>query len=135
DPRYNRRSKAPESRPWVRLTSEAYPRLSVARSAPRVDSGAAIGPFPSRAAAALAVEAMVAATGVRTCTGTLPRTPKPGANACILLELGRCSAPCVNTDTDYGDRVLRAEQVLGGDADAVVQAMTATIGRLSGQER
>ena len=135
DPRYNRRSKAPSRRPWVRLTAEAYPRLSVARAAPPVDAGAAIGPFPSRAAAALAVEAVVAATGLRTCTATLPRVPKPGGSACILLELGRCSAPCVHPDTDYGDRVLRAEQVLGGDADAVVQTMTATISRLSAQER
>ena len=135
DPRYNRRSKAPARKPWIRLTAEAHPRLSVARSAPDVDGGAALGPFPSRASASQAVEAVVAATGLRTCTATLPRVPKAGGNACILLELGRCSAPCVHPDTDYGDRVLRAKEVLDGDAGAVVQVMTATIARLSAQER
>src|SRR5699024_12837713 len=88
-PRYNRRSRSPQRRPWVRLTAEAYPRLSVARPAPPLDGGACLGPFPSRASASLAVEAIVAATGLRTCTATLPRVHAPGAGACILLELGR----------------------------------------------
>src|SRR5690606_25254698 len=30
-PRYNRRSRSPERMPWVRLTREAFPRLSVVR--------------------------------------------------------------------------------------------------------
>src|SRR5699024_12823248 len=75
DPRYNRRSRTPQRRPWVRLTAEAYPRLSVARNAPPLDGGACLGPFPSRASASLAVEAIVAATGLRTCTAPLPRVP------------------------------------------------------------
>ncbi len=135
EPRYNRRSRAPHRRPWVRLTAEAYPRLSVARSAPKVDGGASLGPFPSRASASSAVEAIVAATGLRTCTAPLPRVPAAGANACILLELGRCAAPCVHTGTDYAERVARAQRVLTGDAGTVVQHMRGILARLSAQER
>ncbi|HLS63627.1 MAG TPA: hypothetical protein VK060_09630 [Ruania sp.] len=135
DPRYNRRSRAPQRRPWVRLTAEAYPRLSVARNAPPLDGGACLGPFPSRAAASLAVEAIVAATGLRTCTAPLPRVPAAGANACILLELGRCAAPCVHTGTDYATRVTGAQRVLGGDAGAVVDALRGILARLTAQER
>ena len=135
DPRYNRRSRKPQRRPWVRLTRETYPRLSVARSAPMVDGGAALGPFPSRASASLAVEAIVAATGLRTCTATLPRLPAAGANACILLELGRCSGPCVHPATDYPTRADAADRVLAGDAAAVVEALRERIARLSAQER
>ncbi|HLS65208.1 MAG TPA: DEDD exonuclease domain-containing protein [Ruania sp.] len=135
DPRYNRRSRTPQRRPWVRLTAEAYPRLSVARTAPPLDGGACLGPFPSRASASLAVEAIVAATGLRTCTATLPRVPATGASACILLELGRCAAPCVHPGTDYATRVSGAQRVLGGDAGAVVDTLRGILARLTAQER
>src|SRR5690606_36940447 len=35
-PRYNRRSARPERTPWVRVTAERYPRLSVTRAASAV---------------------------------------------------------------------------------------------------
>src|SRR5699024_801025 len=46
-PRYNRRSRAPERRPWLRLTDEPHPRLSVVRSVPAEQAGRALGPFAS----------------------------------------------------------------------------------------
>src|SRR5699024_12565151 len=102
---------------------------------PPLDGGACLGPFPSRASASLAVEAIVAATGLRTCTATLPRVPAPGAGACILLELGRCAAPCVHPSTDYASRVSGAQRVLGGDAGAVVETLRGILARLTAQER
>lgn len=134
-PRYNRRSRAPQRRPWVRLTDEPHPRLSIVRSVPAEQRDRALGPFHSRSAAQAAVEALVAATGLRTCTTRLPRRPSPGASSCILLDLGRCSAPCVRSDTDYAGRVARAEHVLGGDAVPVVSTLRRRIADLSAQER
>ena len=53
-PPYNRRSKFPERTAWIKLTAEAYPRLSlVARI--RADGGTYLGPFSSRHSAELAV--------------------------------------------------------------------------------
>src|SRR5699024_5361970 len=100
-----------------------------------LDGGACLGPFPSRASASLAVEAIVAATGLRTCTTTLPRVPAAGASACILLELGRCAAPCVRTGTDYATRVTGAQRVLGGDAGTAVDTLRGILARLTAQER
>ena len=52
-PPYNRRSKFPERVHWLKLTVEAYPRLSVVRQL--ADDGAAyLGPFGSRRTAELA---------------------------------------------------------------------------------
>src|SRR5690606_10963526 len=34
DPPYNRRSRKPHRRPWIRLTDEPFPRLSIVRSVP-----------------------------------------------------------------------------------------------------
>jgi len=134
-PRYNRRSRAPERRPWLRLTDEPHPRLSVVRSVPAQQAGRALGPFASRSAAQAAAEALVTATGLRTCTTRLPRRPAPRASACILLDLGRCSAPCVNTETDYTQRVQAALTILAGQAGPVVAAMQARIAELSRQQR
>ena len=57
-PRYNRRSRFPERMPWVRLTSEPYPRLSVVREVKDEDGATYIGPFSSATTAQLAVEAL-----------------------------------------------------------------------------
>ncbi len=48
-PRYNRRSRFPERAPWVKLTVEPFPRLSVVREV-RDDGGCYLGPFGTTAA-------------------------------------------------------------------------------------
>ncbi len=134
-PRYNRRSRAPERMPWVRLTDEPYPRLSVVRD---VRSGTAhIGPFASQATAQQAVEALQETFAVRRCTGRLPLVPAAGAHACVLAELGRCGAPCTGRQ-DHAAYGLVAEEVraaMTGDPAAVVAAHAARIRTLVTQER
>lgn len=132
-PPYNRRSRSPERLPWLRLTAEAHPRLSIVRSVP--GDAAAIGPFSSHAAARAAQEAIVSAVPLRTCTTRLPVLPAAGASACIQRELGRCVAPCVDGDADYGAIVRRAGEVLGGRVDDVVAAAHRVIGTLAAQQR
>ena len=46
-PRYNRRSRFPERAVWVKLTVEAFPRLSVVREV-RADGATYLGPFGRR---------------------------------------------------------------------------------------
>jgi DNA polymerase-3 subunit epsilon len=96
-PRYNRRSRHPERAVWVKLTAEAFPRLSVVRQVKAdTDSGAAyLGPFGSRRSALEAVEAVQAAIGLRTCTERI--SPRRTSSACVLAEMGRCPAPCIGS--------------------------------------
>ncbi|QCB93406.1 DEDD exonuclease domain-containing protein [Cellulomonas shaoxiangyii] len=134
-PRYNRRSRAPERMPWVRLTDEAYPRLSVVRD---VRSGTAhIGPFASQASAQLAVEALHETFAVRRCTRRLPLLPAAGAHACVLAELGRCGAPCTGGQdhADYGTVADQVRAAMAGDPGEVVAAHAARIRTLVAQER
>lgn len=134
-PAYNRRSRFPERAAWLRLTEETYPRLSIVRSVPLTAADRAIGPFPSRRAAQEAQELLQSVIGLRTCTARLPREPRPGASACVLAELGRCSAPCVQADSGYAQVVATAARVLAGAADAVVVPAHRTIARLSRDQR
>jgi DNA polymerase III subunit epsilon len=139
-PRYNRRSRFPERQPWVRLTVEPFPRLSVVRDlggATRAGAATHIGPFGSRAVAQLAVEALHASFPLRQCTGRLPATPSPNASACALAGMGRCGAPCTGAQgaADY-DRVAAAVRAaMLGDPEEVVAVHARRIATLASQER
>ncbi|MCL2089768.1 MAG: DEDD exonuclease domain-containing protein [Micrococcales bacterium] len=132
-PRYNRRSRAPERMPWVRLTDEPYPRLSVVRD---VTPGAThIGPLPSAGAARLAVEALQETFAVRRCTTRLPRRPAADAVPCVLVELDRCLAPCQHDDGRYATTVAALRSAMTGDPTAVVAAHARRLTALTAAER
>lgn len=97
-PRYNRRSKFPERMHWVRLSTEAHPRLRIVREAWSEPTEPVLGPFTSKGRATEAIEAVYAAHQIRQCTTRLPLIPAQRAVACALAEMGRCGAPCVPAD-------------------------------------
>ena len=136
-PRYNRRSRFPERMPWVRLTSEPYPRLSVVREVKDEVGATYIGPFPSSGAAQLALDALHETFPIRQCTRRLPLAAPPGASACVLAELGRCGAPCTGHQAapDYAAVVDRVRHAMLADADPVVAAHADRIDWLVDQER
>jgi DNA polymerase III subunit epsilon len=135
-PRYNRRSRFPERMPWVRLTVEPFPRLSVVREV-RADGGTYIGPFGSTGQARLAIDALHEAFPLRRCTGRLPRTPAPGAAPCLLADLDRCAAPCVGRQdpAGYAGTVQAVRTAMTQDVRPVVDAGLARAGRLAEQQR
>ncbi|PJJ74052.1 DNA polymerase-3 subunit epsilon [Sediminihabitans luteus] len=136
-PRYNRRSKFPERMSWVGLTDEAYPRLSVVRTVRDSPGAAYLGPFASRRTAQDAIDAVHDAVDLRRCTARLPRTASPSARACVLAEMGRCSAPCTTreADTAYGDVAATAREVMTGDPSLVVRTLARHIHALADGER
>ncbi|MDP9219343.1 MAG: DEDD exonuclease domain-containing protein, partial [Actinomycetota bacterium] len=133
-PRYNRRSKFPEHAVYLKLTVEAYPRLSMVRAV-RDDGASYLGPFGSRSAAEQAMSAMHDAVPLRQCTRRLSvRVPSP---ACALAEMGRCGAPCQHAEsvTDYAEHAGAFVAAVGGDPEAVVTPLLARIARLSAAQR
>ncbi|GAA3820279.1 DEDD exonuclease domain-containing protein [Cellulomonas soli] len=136
-PRYNRRSRHPERMPWVRLTSEPYPRLSVVRDVRDEPGAAYLGPFGSVQAARLAVEALHESYPVRQCTRRLPLVPAADASACALAEMGRCGAPCTGGQgaAAYAEVVADVRAGMLGDPAPVARAHARRIRELSAQER
>ena len=138
-PRYNRRSRHPERQPWVKLTVEPFPRLSVVRSvaddAPR--GAAYLGPFGSVRTAEAALAALHEAFPLRQCSKRLPLRPAPGASACVLVEMGRCGAPCTGDQSReaYGEVVNEVRSALTASASPVVDAVLARIATLSATQR
>ncbi|MEN0130061.1 MAG: DEDD exonuclease domain-containing protein [Brevundimonas sp.] len=136
-PRYNRRSRNPERMPWVRLTSEPYPRLSVVRDVRDDDGAAYLGPFSSARTATLAIEALHEAFDIRQCTRRLPLVPSVDASACALADMGRCGAPCVGAQPvdEYAEVVARVRHAMLADPAPVIAAHAARLDSLVDQQR
>jgi DNA polymerase III subunit epsilon len=134
-PPYNRRSKFPERVHWLKLTVEAYPRLSIVRQI-AADGAAYLGPFGSPRAAQQAVAAVHEALPMRQCTPRLStRTP---TSACALAELGRCPAPCEHRISPEDYQALAAQPFRAATVDDVrplVDRLLARIARLAEAQR
>ncbi len=133
-PRYNRRSKFPERVSWVKLTVEAWPRLSLVTRV--LDDGADyLGPFRSRQAAESAMAALHESFPIRQCAGRLPVRPR--RTACALAEMGRCLSPCdgsVTADT-YTTTVTALRSSLSGSPAAVAETIRERMRVLAEAER
>jgi DNA polymerase-3 subunit epsilon len=124
-PPYNRRSTTPERVWWLRLTDDAFPRLSVV---PTHRVGLPhLGPFPSKSQAVAAQAAVQTAIPLRQCTGRLPR-------GCHLAEIDRCSAPCLHAG-EYAPHVATATEALRRDPTVVVETLLARLGHLAAEQR
>ncbi len=132
DPRFNRQGRARGSRAWVRLTDEAFPRLSVVRT---VKGSAAdhLGPFPSHRAAARVVEAVQTALPLRRCTGRPGRRGAP----CAPAQLGRALCPCTgDLDPEVYARVVAAVRAgWGSRPDLLLSPLAEQMDRLAAAER
>ena len=133
-PPYNRRSKHPQRRLWLKLTVEPYPRLSIVRAV--ADDGATyLGPFAGRRAAQTAAEAVYRAVPLRQCTHRL--STSPSLTACVLADLHRCGAPCEGRESpqEYARHVGVLEGAITADPDDLVRPAVEAIARLAAQQR
>ncbi|MGH3494171.1 MAG: DEDD exonuclease domain-containing protein [Sciscionella sp.] len=131
-PAYNRRSRNQRSGWWVTLTDEAFPRLSMVRTA----RPGAVGPIRSRAVAGDCAQVIAEVTGLRTCT---QRIPARGGRAspCVLAELGRCGAPCAGRQdsSSYARSVALARDLIRGADSSSLQPLRAPLRTLAEAHR
>lgn len=132
-PRYNRRSKQQSRIWWLKLTDEAFPRLSIVKSVAASDRF--FGPFRSRDAAQEAAMTLFDAYLLRRCTTRLStRRPTP---PCALGEMGRCRAPCElgeGADT-YPQVVQEVIDGWAGDVRPVLRSARSRMQRLVREQR
>jgi DNA polymerase-3 subunit epsilon len=133
-PRYNRRSRFPEKVFWLKLTQEAFPRLSIVREV-KDDGAAYLGPFSSTRQADDARIALHEAVPLRQCTQ--PISVRTRRSACVLHEMGRCGAPCEGkqSQADYMALAEAARRAMTLDATPVFSAVAARMERLSVEQR
>ena len=71
-PRYNIKLKDAKSYPYIKVTSEDFPRLFVTRER-KSDKGRYFGPYQGASSAHTALEAVVRIFGLPTCKRSFPR--------------------------------------------------------------
>ena len=134
-PRYNRRSKFPERSMWLKLTVEAFPRLSIVRDV-HDDGAAYLGPLRSRRQAETIRDAIHDAVPLRQCSDRLSLRRVVRA-ACALAGIGRCGAPCEGGESpaEYESLVDVVRTAWAGDVRPLVDPLRHKLAALSEAER
>ena len=123
-PRFNVMLRDDKSFPYILIARDhASPQLTKHRGA-RNRQGNYYGPFASAGAVNHAINTMQKAFLLRTCSDSFFNNR---TRPCLLHQIKRCSAPCVNyiTSEDYQDLVAEAETFLekgGGPVKAELAA-------------
>ena len=133
-PRFNRRSKHPERKVYLRLTKERYPRLSIVK-APPTDGSPFLGPLTSRSAAETLAEAVHDVVPIRRCTPRIGATTRFAP--CALAAMGRCLSPCDASVSPerYAAAVALVADAFNGNPAAIADLLSTRMLRLSNEGR
>lgn len=133
-PRYNRRSKFPERTVNLKLTGEAFPRLSLTTRA-LDDDVVGLAAVGRRAQAERLVEAIHDVSPIRRCTTRLRLAQDHPS--CVLKDLGRCQSPCDGSiDRDaYAATVAEVAAWLEGDPTTLLARLRTRMHDLAGAQR
>ncbi|MFD0738322.1 excinuclease ABC subunit UvrC [Lysobacter koreensis] len=135
-PRYNVLLRDDKSYPYVLMTNEAWPRISMHRG-PRAVPGRYFGPYASVLAVRETLNLIHKLFRLRSCEDSVFRNR---SRPCLQHQIGRCSAPCVGMvqARDYAQSVQRATLLLEGRSDELTddlgKAMEAASARLDFEE-
>ncbi len=127
-PKYNIMLTDGKMYPMLALTSGDFPRLLKFRgkTSQRRD---VYGPYPSVSALNETIKTLQRVCQIRTCTDTQMRNR---TRPCLLHQIGRCSAPCTNPDTQkYAENVRTARKILTGDSTPIIADLTKQMAEFS----
>jgi excinuclease ABC subunit C len=122
-PAYNVLLRDDKSFPFILLRADhAFPRITKHRGA-RKAKGNYYGPFASAGSVNTTINALQKLFLLRSCTDSFfARRDRP----CLLYQIKRCSAPCVDRidEASYAELVQEAKDFLGGKSSAVQAKIT-----------
>lgn len=128
-PKYNILLRDDKSYPYILLSDHPYPRLELYRGA-RKKNGQLFGPYPNAGTVRETIKLLQKLFRLRTCSdhyfvyGKIP---------CLLYQLKRCTAPCVDyiSEEEYRLSVNDAALFLEGKNEMVVNALLARMEKAS----
>lgn len=123
-PRFNIILRDDKSYPWLML-SEDHPFPQIAKHRGERRKGATyFGPFASAWAVKQTITALQRVFLLRSCADTVFDTRD---RPCLLYQIKRCSAPCVDriAPADYAELVAQARQFLAGETPSIQKRLAA----------
>lgn len=122
-PKYNIRLKDSKSYPYIKVTSEEFPRLFVTRER-KSDRATYYGPYQGGSSAYGALDAIIKVFSLPTCKRSFPKDIGK-ERPCIYKDMGRCVAPCTGkvSSEEFKERIRSAEKVLDGNAKEAIESL------------
>ncbi len=117
-PRYNINLKDDKKYPFLKITSEPYPRLTVVRTVAR-DGGKYFGPYTNVRAMRNTLRTVRRLFPVRDCAHKLPDRNPP--RVCLSYHIKRCQGPCQNlvSQEEYSRMIRQVTLFLSGRSDTL----------------
>ncbi len=124
-PKYNIKLKDAKSYPYIKISAEEYPRLTVTRDR-NSGKGKYFGPYSSASGAYTALETVKKIFALPTCRRSFPKDIGK-ERPCLYKDMGRCVAPCVKgaiSAEEYRELVKSASHVLDGNVSQTLKSLT-----------
>lgn len=126
-PRYNVNLKDDKSYPYIRVTSEPYPRIFVTRKLIR-DGSRYFGPYTDVQTLRNLMSAIRRMFTIRTCKLQIDESSIAGKKhrLCLMYHIGRCLGPCEGliSEADYSPSVEQAVDFIQGRNTRLVKTLT-----------
>ncbi len=125
-PRYNIRLKDDKKYPFVKLTTEDYPRLFITRNL-KTDGSKYYGPYTNVKMLRRTLKLMRELFPLRSCRKAIsPQARRPGQRPCLNYHLKQCAAPCAGRigREEYGNLVRGACLFLEGKREKLMRQLT-----------
>ncbi len=132
-PRYNILFRDDKSYPYIVLTAEEFPRLTYFRGTPNKQHQY-FGPYPNAYAAKESIALLQKIFRLRTCEESVF---KNRMRPCLLHQIDRCTAPCVNliSEQDYRTDAHCALLLLQGKHQEVERNLQGAMEKAADEQR
>jgi excinuclease ABC subunit C len=129
-PKYNILLKDQKTYPYIKISKEKFPGISIIRRTKDIDirDGDYFGPYPK--GSAFLLKTLVKIFKIRDCKRDMKKTyPKP----CLKYYMNLCTGPCVYKDIEetYKENVENAKYFLKGRGDKLLKQLKEDMNRLS----
>ena len=123
-PKYNTMLVDDKTYPYIKVTSEDYPRILFSREMKK-DKSRYFGPFTSAGAVKNTIELINKLYKLRTCNTKVEFGRKTTDRPCLNHHMGQCMAPCQGevTKEEYNARVEQALEFLNGNYAPIITSL------------